>query len=55
MEKWEYKTLWRYFKEWEEGRVEAELNQLGQQGWEVAGMAAFETGNIMIALKRRKP
>ena len=53
--RWEYRTL-RYEtgREFEEG-AEPELNQLGADGWEVAGFVRFEIGRengYRVILKR---
>ena len=52
-EQWEYKTLVTAGLAWHSGVVDTRINQLAQQGWEVAGMAS-EGGTAYIIFKRRK-
>ena len=57
MEQWEYKVLYiepkdnfrSDLKEFQEN-----LNELGQEGWEVAGVMSHDISHAKLILKRRK-
>jgi hypothetical protein len=56
MDRWEYKVLapGGMLKGVKTEALEGELNELGQAGWEVAGISTLEnTGKALIVLKRR--
>ncbi len=55
MDRWEYKVFapGGVLKSVKPEAVEAQLNELGQEGWEMAGIGALEnTGKLLIVLKR---
>jgi hypothetical protein len=55
MDRWEYKVLspGGVLKSIKAEVVEAQLNELGQEGWEVTGIGAMEnTGKLLVVLKR---
>ena len=48
MDKWEYKTISANLLQ------DSELNKLGQQGWEMAGISASANGRVAV-MKRKLP
>lgn len=56
MDRWEYKVLspGGMLKGVKTEALEGQLNELGQEGWEVAGLSTMEnTGKVLVVLKRR--
>lgn len=49
MDKWEYKTISANLLQ------DSELNKLGQQGWEMAGMSDSSNGSRIAVMKRKIP
>lgn len=49
MDKWEYKTITANLLQ------DSELNKLGQQGWEMAGMSDSSNGSRIAVMKRKIP
>ena len=49
MDKWEYKTISANLLQ------DSELNKLGQQGWEMAGMSDSSNGSRIAVMKRKLP
>lgn len=49
MDKWEYKTITANLLQ------DSELNKLGQQGWEMAGMSDSSNGSRIAVMKRKLP
>ena len=49
MDKWEYKTISANLLQ------DSELNQLGQQGWEMAAMSDSSNGSRIAVMKRKLP
>lgn len=49
MDKWEYKTVSANLLQ------DSELNKLGQQGWEMAGMSDSANGSRIAVMKRKIP
>lgn len=49
MDKWEYKTISANLLQ------DSELNKLGQQGWELAGMSDSSNGGRKAIMKRKIP
>lgn len=49
MDKWEYKTISANLLQ------DSELNKLGQQGWEMAGMSDSSNGFRIAVMKRKIP
>lgn len=47
MDKWEYKTISANLLQ------DTELNKLGQQGWEMAGMSDSSNGSRIAVMKRK--
>ena len=55
MDRWEYKVLspGGMLKGIKPEGVESQLNELGQEGWEVVSIGTMEnTGKVLIVLKR---
>ncbi len=55
MDRWEYKVLspGGMLKGIKPEVLEGQLNELGQEGWEVAGISVLEnTGKVLVVLKR---
>ena len=49
MDRWEYKTISANLLQ------DSELNKLGQQGWEMAGMSDSSNGSRIAVMKRKIP
>jgi len=63
MQEWEYLEVWVDGRRWEDsegregdlnsrGYATARLNELGAQGWELAGVASANAGEYTLFLKR---
>ncbi len=55
MDRFEYRffTFGGILKEAKKDDVEAQLNELGQEGWEAAGISHDSSGRLIVVLKRR--
>lgn len=55
LNQWEYRvlTVGTFFKGVKDGELEALLNQLGEEGWEVVGFRTIENSNQSQIITKR--